>query len=74
MTVEKNQMYRACNPLDEGRTLRVLGVAEVASGFAWVASVDGPPRERWINIKQLHASAMTRSGQPRRSGYALVEE
>ena len=71
MTIEKNQLYLACNPLDEGRTLRIV---EVAGGHARVTTFNGPRRDRWISIKSLHASATTRSGQLRRSGYALVEE
>jgi len=71
MSVEKDQLYPACNPLDEGRTLRIVGVV---GGHARIFTVGGPARERWIAVKHLHATATTRDGQPRRSGYALVEE
>lgn len=68
MTVEPGQIYRSCNPLDEGRMIRIILIRE---GRAWVESHGATPRPRWMSLAPLHATATTRDGKPRRTGYAL---
>lgn len=69
--VRVGQVYEACHPLDGGRQIVVY---EVRDGRAWVETVGDQARGRWINASLLHAEATTGTGQPRRTGYRLVQD
>ena len=69
MTIQPGQIYRSCKPGHEDFRIRITSVgAERVSAI----SIDGgwlllnPPL-----IRQLHATATTKTGQPRRTGYVL---
>lgn len=73
--IEKNQVYVACDPRDEGRTIRVVDVyGDSRSGKVGVVTLTDDGRElrrRDMDTSVLHESAVTRDGVRRRSGYAL---
>ncbi|MBH1939253.1 hypothetical protein I5Q34_34200 [Streptomyces sp. AV19] len=71
-TIRVGQVYVACHPLDEGRRIRITEYEGYSD--ARVVDADTGKRPRWILTAQLHASATTRQGKPRRSGYALEQE
>lgn len=72
MTIQPGQIYRSCRPGDQGFRIRITSVgAEVARAV----SVDGG----WallnpVPLSRLHADPTTKSGQPRRTGYALEQQ
>ncbi|MEU3559736.1 hypothetical protein [Kitasatospora sp. NPDC006786] len=69
--VTEGQLYEACHPLDEQRRIRVL---TVTGNRAEVETLGpGPARKRDILLNSLHPTAITASGQPRQTGYRLVE-
>lgn len=70
-TIQPGQIYETCDPLDERRQIRVIAIR---GGRVKVETVTGPARQRWMWPNALHATAVTASGQPRRTGYALVDE
>lgn len=68
------QVYVACHPLDEGRRIRVVFIGAASrEGQIRVEDADTGQRPRWIKAATLHASGRSRTGRPRRSGYALEE-
>lgn len=71
--IRSGQVYVACGPLDEGRRIRVIWIGSSSrDGQIRIADADTGRRPRWIKAGALHASAINpRTGQPRRSGYAL---
>ena len=80
--IRPGQVYVACHPLDEGRRIVVVTAPVTTPGLAGfgkvdVETIDGRgrrSRRRAMDITQLHASATNpRTGQPRRTGYALEE-
>lgn len=40
---------------------------------AWVVDADTRKRGRWVLVSSLHASPVTRAGQPHRTGYVLED-
>ncbi|MFD0358279.1 hypothetical protein ACFVHW_31800 [Streptomyces sp. NPDC127110] len=70
MTIQARQTYRAANTLDEGRRI-FIEAYQPGSERAYVVDADTGKRFRSIRVSQLHAEPVTRSGQPRRSGYVL---
>ena len=81
--IRPGQVYEECATSDywEPRRIRVLG----EPGDRWlpgyskvdVATIDDRGREmrrRALETSQLHATGTTRTGQPRRSGYRLVQD
>lgn len=78
--IQPGQTYRAVSPTPsdpEGRHIRIKVVWVPASFWEGKVNVvtvlaDGREiRRRAIEASQLHASATTRDGQPRRTGYVL---
>lgn len=67
--VQPGQTYRAANPLDEGR--RILIASNPLSDFVWVCDAATRARPRAVSLRNLHSSPLTRTGQPRRTGYIL---
>lgn len=67
-SIRPGQTYRALDPLDNGRRIRVLAIH---GSRVRVMTLDGPPRTRLIWPDQLHPTPTTRTGTPRRTGYAL---
>ncbi|MFI6883397.1 hypothetical protein [Streptosporangium canum] len=80
MSIRPGQVYESCHPLDEGRRIRIAGKPVTTPGVGGFGKVqvetvtdDGRGiRRRSIEITQLHASATTGKGEPRRTGYRLV--
>ncbi|TXJ78593.1 hypothetical protein E2C11_16430 [Streptomyces lavendulae] len=85
--IEPGQIYRSCQPVrsePEPRHIRIKVVGKPMTipgvwGFGSVNIVtltaDGREiRRRAIECTQLHATPTTRSGQPRRTGYALEQQ
>ncbi|KAB7839479.1 hypothetical protein [Streptomyces mobaraensis] len=68
--IRAGQIYTACHPLDEGRRIRI---SEYVAGSNRVDVVDADTgaRPRSILVKELHLTAATRQGRPRRTGYVL---
>lgn len=80
--IKPGQTYRAVRPSPadpNGRHIRIKVVGKTypgALGYGKVAIVtvtaDGREvRRRTIELSQLHATATTRDGKPRRNGYVL---
>ncbi|MER6778436.1 MULTISPECIES: hypothetical protein [unclassified Streptomyces] len=83
MTIQPGQIYRSLSnrhhPVDGPTRIKVVG-APIAIPGVWgygkveVVTVTRTGREvrrRGIEASQLHATAITRDGQPRRNGYVL---
>ncbi|MFF4369661.1 hypothetical protein [Streptomyces sp. NPDC001594] len=70
MTIKPGQTYRAANPLDEGRRIFIEAYQPGAED-AYVVDANTGKRFRRIRVSQLHTKPVTRTGQPRRSGYVL---
>ncbi len=80
--IEPGQTYRALGdpyPYTEPRRIKVVGrvvPGAMGHGKAHVVTLTSDGRElrrRAIEIAQLHDSATTADGQPRRTGYALEQ-
>lgn len=69
MTIQPGQTYRSADPRE---TIRIL-IESYTPGDARAHIVDATDgkRPRQILVKNLHTSATTKAGQPRRSGYIL---
>ncbi|MEV7936638.1 hypothetical protein AB0O82_10885 [Kitasatospora sp. NPDC088264] len=70
MTILPGQTYAACHPLDEGRRIRITHHTPV-DARADVVDADTGQRPRRIRTTVLHPTSTTRTGKPRRTGYAL---
>ncbi|MEU1373017.1 hypothetical protein ABZ442_05045 [Streptomyces triculaminicus] len=70
LTIRAGQIYRSCDPRDDGRGVRIVRYAP-GDARALVVDADTGKRTRPLLVAQLHASATTTSGTPRRTGYAL---
>jgi hypothetical protein len=71
--ISENQVYVACNPLDEGRRIRIVSYRPGAQRAHVVDAVTGK-RYRQITTASLHQSATTRDGAARRTGYVLAAD
>ncbi|MEU3569597.1 hypothetical protein AB0E96_14385 [Kitasatospora sp. NPDC036755] len=69
--VTEGQVYEACHPLDEQRRIRVLAITGNRAEVETLGP--GPARRRHVLLNSLHPTATTANGQPRRTGYRLVE-
>ena len=67
MTIEPGQVYKSCDPRG-GPTVRVVTVNP--NSVDVVNAQDGK-RHRRILLTYIHASSITKTGKPRRTGYAL---
>lgn len=72
-SIRPGQVYRACDPRDDGRHIRILSYETWDARAQVVDAVTGK-RQRQILVDYLHASPTTATGQPRRTGYALETE
>lgn len=76
--IKKDQVYVACDPRDEGRTIKVVAVyGDSRSGKVGVVTLTEDGRElrrRDMDTAVLHGSKFTRDGDVRRTGYALCED
>ncbi|WP_406200126.1 hypothetical protein OH807_18630 [Kitasatospora sp. NBC_01560] len=70
MTILPGQTYVACHPLDEGRRIRIESHIP-GHATAHIVDADTGKRPRWIRTSVLHPTSTTRTGRPRRTGYAL---
>ncbi len=72
MSIQPGQIYRSCKPGYEDFRIRITSVgAEMARAVC----VDGG----WallnpVPLSRLHADPTTKSGKPRRTGYALEQQ
>lgn len=75
------QTYESCQPTfavdgkEVHTRIRVAGYPNRRK--VWVTTLTDDGRElrgRWLLATQLHASGTTRAGQPRSTGYRLVQE
>lgn len=67
--IEPGQIYRSCDPRGDRGPLR-LRVMTVGPNRASVFYLN-TGRHGEILLTQLHDSPLTKTGQPRRTGYAL---
>jgi hypothetical protein len=67
--IQPGQTYRSLDPRG-GPRIRVEALAPGGSR-AWVVDARTGKRPRWVLAAALHASPTTKTGQPRRTGYAL---
>jgi hypothetical protein len=70
--ITKDQIYRSCDPRG-GPTIRIVSYTSGLNG-AEVVDAHSGKQPRRILARNLHDSATTKAGQPRRTGYALVAE
>lgn len=70
MTILPGQTDVACHPMDEGRRIRIKSYTP-GHAAAHIVDADTGKRPRWIRVSVLHPTSTTRTGHPRRSGYAL---
>lgn len=80
-SIEPGQIYRECVPRDGRHRTRIViksvtpfGSGQYGAGTAMVATLTAIGREvrqRRISLSQLHDSATTTAGRPRRTGYVL---
>jgi hypothetical protein len=68
--IRPGQVYRACDPRDEGRRIRIVSYQPGSTRAHVVDAVTGK-RPRQIYVTSLHTAPTTATGQPRRTGYAL---
>lgn len=69
MPIGPGQIYRSCDPRG-GPRIRITWYVPGHARAHVVDAQDGK-RFRQIRVTALHATATTRDGQPRRTGYAL---
>ena len=69
--IQPGQTYRHCDPRESIR-IRIVRYTPGAARVYVVDAVTGK-RHRQILVTHLHASPTTKTGQPRRSGYALEQ-
>ncbi|RCH70501.1 hypothetical protein DT019_03150 [Streptomyces sp. SDr-06] len=69
MPIELGQIYRSCDPRG-GSPIRIDAYTS-GHDHAYVVDAITGKRPRWILVAQLHATATTCNGKPRRTGYAL---
>jgi hypothetical protein len=67
--IRPGQTYRSLDPRG-GPRIRVEAIAP-GGNRVWVVDAVTGKRGRWILATQLHATDTTKTGQPRRTGYAL---
>jgi len=68
--IQPGQTYTSCHPLDEARRIRIE-TYRPGDVRAHIVDADTGKRFRQILVSTLHDSNRTKSGAPRRSGYAL---
>lgn len=70
MPIEAGQTYRSCDPRG-GPSIRIV---EIHPNSATVVDAVTGKRPRSILLAALHDTATTKTGQPRRTGYALEQQ
>lgn len=70
--IAPGQVYRSCDP-HGGPRIRVTAYTP-GDARAHVVDADTGKRPRQMLVTQLHESALTRAGRPRRTGYVLETE
>ena len=86
MSIEPGQIYRSLSnrhhPVDGPTRIKVVGTVQSIPGVWGFGKVDvvtltsngREVRRRAIEATQLHESATTKDGKPRRNGYALEQQ
>jgi len=69
--IAADQIYRSCDPRG-GPSIRITSYRPGEARAQVVNAADGK-RFRQILVAQLHDSPLTKTGKPRRTGYALEE-
>lgn len=67
MTIEPGQVYRSC----DSRGGPLVRVVEVHANSVQVVDAQDGKRPRRILLTYIHDSPITKTGKPRRTGYAL---
>ncbi|MGZ0231154.1 hypothetical protein [Streptomyces sp. CPS1] len=70
--IEPGQTYRSLDPRG-GPRIRIKSFTP-GHTHAWVEDAATGKRARWVLVSALHESATTKTGQPRRTGYALEQQ
>ncbi|MCF3101460.1 hypothetical protein IPZ58_07685 [Streptomyces roseoverticillatus] len=70
LTIRAGQVYRSCDPRDNGRRIRIQSYFP-GNLRAVVVDADTGKRTRPLLAATLHVSATTKSGAPWRTGYVL---
>ncbi len=71
--IQPGQTYRRYDRT-ENATIRIrIESFTPGHNHAWVVDADTGKRARWVLIRNLHASRVTKTGQPRRTGYVLEQ-
>lgn len=70
--IAAGQVYRSCHPLDDIS----IRITHYRPGDARARIVDAATGKRFrqILVSQLHSTATTKTGLPRRTGYALTTQ
>jgi hypothetical protein len=68
--IRPGQVYRACDPRDEGRRIRIVSYQPGSTRAHVVDAVTGK-RPRQIYVDSLHTAPTTHTGAPRLTGYVL---
>lgn len=71
MTIQPGQIYRSCKPSANGFRIRIISVGSLSARA--VDASNGRPLLYRVQLSNLHDSATTKTGQPRRAGYALEQ-
>ncbi|MFD3520425.1 hypothetical protein [Streptomyces sp. NPDC058653] len=67
--IQPGQTYRSLKPSDKGWRIRIVEVG--ATMARAVDASNGRPLLNPVMLHSLHATATTRDGKPRRTGYVL---
>lgn len=70
--IQPGQTYRSLKPRDKGWRIRIVDVG--ATSARAVEAANGRALLNRIMLRSLHATATTRDGKPRRTGYVLEEK
>ena len=71
MTIEPGQIYQSCDPRDQPPIRLRIESWRPGDARAHVVDAATGKRFRQILVNSLHDSPTTKTGQPRRTGYAL---
>lgn len=71
--IEPGQIYRRYHARENAITRIRIEAVDPDGHRAWAVDADTGKRARWVNTANLHETATTRDGKPRRTGYALEQ-
>jgi hypothetical protein len=71
MPIAPGQAYRSADPRG-GPRIRIERYTP-GHAHAWVVDADTGRRGRWVLVRSLHQTPVTRTGRARRTGYVLED-